>query len=1360
MPPTNSDPLFPTAPQDFLCPRCGSEVACYYAESDQIRCDGCGAWFRGKAGGPGLDPDEVRQVGKFRILKKLGSGTYGTVWHAFDTELKRPVALKIPRSGLLTSAKLLERCQREARAAAQLRHPGLVLLYEVVCLNGDPVLVSEFIDGVSLGGLMVTRPLDFHQTAGVIAAVAEALDYAHSVGLVHRDIKPGNIMVETASEARAEDPRSPAAPASGMRPPGGIVPGVGRPVIVDFGLALREDAEIVLTIEGDIVGTPAYMSPEQAAGLGHVVDGRADVYSLGVVLYEQLTGTVPFRGSNVAIIHQVLHREPVPPRMVEPNVPLDLEIICLKAMAKDRAARFPRARALAEELRRFLDGKPILTRPAGRAERLWRWCWRNPQTAGLMALATFFLLGGALGAFLFGLQAFRESQRVAEYANKLRKEKEESDLRRYAAEIYQARIAVEAGQIALARKLLDAQVPRDPDAFNPCDWEHAYLQGLCRSELRFFGGQCGPLRCLAISPDGQILATGGDDHDVKLWDVATGNLLRTLRGHAWAVWGLAFSPDGRRLASAGLGNLKQGAKSPGEVKVWDVGVGKEQFTLHCPPFCVWAVAFSPDGHSLAAACASYGNEGEQLGGEVKTWDASTGKETRAYRSLKGAIYGVSYSPDGRAIAAVDSTGEAVVWDLTQGTEVFRRLGQRGCAYHLAFSPDGRRLAVAYQDHTLKMYEADTGRELFTMTGHTDDVRAVAFSPDGSRLASVGRHDHVVRVWDAALGSEIMALRGHTDAVYGLAFHPDGWRLASTGEDGTVKLWDSRIPPNPFPTLGHLGDITRIAVSPAGGLLASVSKDRTVRVWDLNLGQLVSCLHGHALTVEALAFHPGGQRLATASCDGTVKIWDTLSGKELLSLGDHEAPVRSLAFSPDGHRLVSGGVDDIVRVWNADTGRLLFSRLGHLGSYVKAIAFSPDGEWFATASGGSALASTGTFSGKPMPGELRIWDTGTGKMVRQFGRRADPYMSLTISPDGRQLVTCGIDHAIRIWDSQTGEEVRVLNGHTAAVQEVAFSPNGRRLASASLDRTVKIWDPNTGHELLTLGEGLAYFRCVSFSPDGRRLVAGGKDLTSRWPWSALWIWDAFPGTPEATEQREATRWVSYLLSGSPPLEKMRAHILADPAVSEEVRRRALTLVTPFYETALLGEAEALVNSRSDRIPFRSELIDHLQQDLRISPRLRQRALDVAARYVEKPDQLIHLSRATVARPAGDPESYRQALRQATAACRLAPPVASYLSTLGIAQYRTAKFDDAISTLIGAARLYEAAGEPVPPEVFAFTAMAYHRLGQSDSTRKWLKCLREALKKPEWIHQEEALRFSKEAEALVENGPPGKALGKRD
>src|SRR5947209_16532375 len=237
-----------------------------------------------------------------------------------------------------------------------------------------------------------------------------------------------------------------------------------------------------------------------------------------------------------------------------------------------------------------------------------------------------------------------------------------------------------------------------------------------------------------------------------------------------------------------------------------------------------------------------------------------------------------------------------------------------------------------------------------------------------------------------------------------------------------------IPPNPLPLLGHLSQITRMAVSPATGLLASAGKDRTVRVWDLNLDQLVSSLHGHALTVEALAFHPGGQWLATASCDGTVKIWDARSGKELRSLGGPEAPVRSLAFSPDGYRLVSGGVDNVVRVWHTATGRLLFSRLGHLGSYVKAIAFSPNGEWFATASGGLALSSTGTFSGKPMPGELRIWDATTGKMVREFGRRSDPYMSLTISPDGRQLVTGGSDHAIRIWDSQTGEEIRVLNGH--------------------------------------------------------------------------------------------------------------------------------------------------------------------------------------------------------------------------------------------------------------------------------------------------------------------------------------------
>jgi serine/threonine protein kinase/DNA-binding SARP family transcriptional activator len=390
------------------CPHCSNPIRLQDDRSDKVLCPGCGSSFHVREARPAKTTQSMRPLGKFQLLERVGVGAFGAVWRARDTELDRIVALKIPHTGLLTSQADLERFQREARAAAQLRHPGIVTVHEVVTLEGIPTIVADFIRGVTLKDFLAARRLTFHEVVALLAEVADAVDYAHSMGLVHRDLKPGNIMLETSGVLSS----SPTTPHSPLTPhPSPLVPH-HSPKIMDFGLALRDDAEITITQDGDIIGTPAYMSPEQAAGKGHQADRRSDIYSLGVIFYQALCGELPFRGSQAMIVYQVISEEPRPPRQINDKIPRDLETICVKALAKAPAQRYQSARELAEDLRRYLRNEPIRARPAGRFERMRRWCRRNPVVAALTAAVALVLVAGTAVSCYFAVDALRQKQQA------------------------------------------------------------------------------------------------------------------------------------------------------------------------------------------------------------------------------------------------------------------------------------------------------------------------------------------------------------------------------------------------------------------------------------------------------------------------------------------------------------------------------------------------------------------------------------------------------------------------------------------------------------------------------------------------------------------------------------------------------------------------------------------------------------------------------------------------------------------------------------------------------------------------------------------------------------------------------------
>jgi WD40 repeat protein len=1031
---------------------------------------------------PAGELPRVRYFGDYELLEVIARGGMGVVYKARQLSLNRLVALKMILKGELATPRDVARFRAEAEAAANLDHPNIVPIYEVGEHDGQQYYAMRFVEGTSLG----RRPRsDARSEARLLAAVAAAVHYTHRRGLLHRDLKPSNILVDAA----------------------------GTPLVADFGLAKRVDADRSLTESGALVGTPRYMAPEQAAGRKGLTVA-ADVYSLGVVLYERLTGQTPFTGETVLeVLRQVREAEPPRPSSLTPGLDRDLETICLKCLEKDAAKRYASAEALAEDLERWLRGEPIQARPVSQAERLWRWCQRYPLVASLTTAVAFSLVAGAGVATWQAVRATwaeaaalaekqRADQKAAEAeanAESAREAKRNSDRRLYISDMRLAQPAWDDDQIGRVLELLDGQRPERTGGIDLRGFEWYYWWRRCNSDLLLEGHADG-VTSVVFSPDGKRLASASKDRTVKVWDAQTGQETLTLKGHGGSVMSVVFSPDGGRLASAsgdrvgpiGLG----GGRRPGEVKVWDAQTGQDILTLKGHAGGVYSVAFSPDGRRLATASDD---------GTVKVWDSQTGQDTLTLKGHGGAVWSVAFSPDGKRLASGSEDSTVKVWDAQMGQPRLTLKGHAFAVQSVVFSPDGKRLAsgsgVFFHGRTageLKLWDAATGQETRTLEG-SDWVTSVAFSPDSKRLASASDHA-TVKVWEAATGQETITLTAHTHVVTSVVFSPDGKRLASSSGDRTVKVWDAAVGQEARALTGHAGGVTSVAFSPNGKRLASGSADGTVKVWNSATSQETRTLKAHASWVRSVAFSPDGKRLASAEDDGTVRVWDAAGGKELLTLKGHTVGVTSVAFSPDGKCIVSGGVDRSgklgeVKVWDAQTGQDMLTLKGHAGE-VTSIAFSPNGQRLASGSKDRTV---------------KVWDAQTGQDILTLKGHAGGVYSVAFSPDGKRLVSGSDDRTVKVWDAQTGQDILTLKGHAGGVYSVAFNTDGKRLASGSVDGAVKVWDTGTGQETLTL-KGDDWVTSVAFSPDGRRLACSrgtGGALAVGGP-GEVTLWDAATG----------------------------------------------------------------------------------------------------------------------------------------------------------------------------------------------------------------------------------------------------------
>ena len=577
-----------------------------------------------------------------------------------------------------------------------------------------------------------------------------------------------------------------------------------------------------------------------------------------------------------------------------------------------------------------------------------------------------------------------------------------------------------------------------------------------------FAETFGGVMSVAFSPNGELLALGDTNGEIRLYQVSDWKQLLSCKGHTNWVVSLAFSPDGRTFASG---------STDFTVKLWDINTGQCLQTLQEHDDEVWSVAFSPDGDTLVS-----GSDDQT----IKLWSVQTGECKRTFQGHTSWVCSVAFSKDGQTLVSGSDDHTVRLWDINTGERLKTFHGHHDGIRSITFSPDSKMLASGSEDQTIKLWDVSTGECLKTLQGHLNEVYSVTFSSQGDLLAS-GSFDQTVKLWSVSTGECLKTFYGHSSWVYSVVFRPQGDLVASGSYDQTVRLWSVHTSECLKMFQGYTHQVLSVAFSPDGQTLASGCHDSSVRLWDVSEGKCLKTFQGHPGALQSVAFSPNGQTLASGSDDRTVRLWDVNTGQVLQTFQGHHAAIRSVAFSPDGQTLASGSEDQTVRLWDVNTGQALRTCQGHRAQ-VWSVAFSPQGMMLVS----SALEQT-----------LKLWDVSTGKCLKTLEGHTGWVWSVAFSPDGELLASTSADRTLRLWSASTGECLRLLQVDTGWLLSVAFSPDSRILAGSCQDQTVRLWDVSTGECLKVLeGHARGWLRSVAFSPDNQTLASGGEDETIR------------------------------------------------------------------------------------------------------------------------------------------------------------------------------------------------------------------------------------------------------------------------
>jgi WD40 repeat protein len=945
--------------------------------------------------------------GDYQLEEEIARGGMGIVYRATQRTLNRTVAVKVLRDHLFAGGDEVERFRTEAAAAAALRHPHIVGIHEIGEHEGTHFFSMDFVSGGTLSHRLRDGPLPARKAAQLMVKIARAIHHAHTQGVLHRDLKPANVLLDHE----------------------------GEPMVTDFGLAKRAAQETELTVSGQVLGTPAYMAPEQAAGRTKDFGPHTDVYGLGALLYHLTTGRAPFTGdSHLAVLTQVTKEEPVSVRLLDPSIPRDLETVCAKAMAKDVSRRYQSAQDFADDLQRFLDGKPVTARPVGSLGKLWRWARRHRALAAALSAVVLLTLGvlTTVAVSRFRIEGLRQ----------------EAVRRLYAADMRLALQSIAQDRHGHAAPLLERYATPANERLRGFEWYAAreLNRSNATASLESLDGQ---VRTVAWSPDGRWLAAGANNF--RLWERVDG---RTVLRHSAEspTYALAFSPDSGRLAAS---------RADGELVVFDPATPQTPAAQTRCPAIPEALAWRRDGTSL-----------EMLGGQFQwRWSAGRGEVDRAgpLGGLGRFVYLNAGARRGAYVVPGPPGGpewQVVVRDVERATTlaIVHTLPGRH-ARTVACSDDDRWLLVGGYTGELSLSEAPFTTKAWTINAHGIMVDKVAFSPDAALVASAG--DHVIHLRERATGALRRVLRGHHATLTALAFSPDGTTLLSGDGRGGVKLWT-----DPPPDEGkHLPEV---------GLYAS--SDGAALCWRLSDRQA-------AFREPDGTNHVLEASLDNTTCvvfrDGVILQASGAAGQDHpLRLIHPEAPVVEIrvpgklqAVSPDGNWIAWQDQAAGFAMLSARDGRAPPVRLGQV-RHTSAPVFSHDSRLCALDAG---------------PGVVKVFECATGAEILSAPTHRSRARGRGFSADGTRLASAAFDGTAKVRDLATGAIVREFTGGSDTLWSVALSPDGSRLAAGTGESTVILWDTATGFETgtLTLGGPPRPVEQLAFTPDGHALIARGR-----------------------------------------------------------------------------------------------------------------------------------------------------------------------------------------------------------------------------------------------------------------------------